>query len=52
MGLIDTIKTQLVGTSTKGATPAIRITLNAGYYLGVVTGQWKDNNDKYPNLSQ
>ena len=35
--LLSTIKKQLVGTSVTGATPAIRVTLTAGYYLNKVT---------------
>ena len=49
--LFGLIKDTLVGKSTKGATPAIRVTLTAGYYLGKVTAQWSANNDKYKDLA-
>lgn len=34
-----------------GVMPAVRISINASYYLGVVTPPWSDNNQKYPKLS-
>jgi len=35
-----------------GVTPAIRLSLNAGYYLDVPTPNWAANRATYPNLAQ
>jgi hypothetical protein len=34
-----------------GVQPALRLTLNAGYYLDVPTPNWSANRAKYPALS-
>lgn len=34
-----------------GVVPAVRFSLNAGYYLDVETLNWKENREKYPDLS-
>lgn len=49
-GLLDAMYAKLL-PSPAGIQPSIRLTLNAGYYLDVVTNNWSANRNKFPGLS-
>jgi aryl-phospho-beta-D-glucosidase BglC (GH1 family) len=47
---MDAMYTQML-PAPAGVVPAIRLTMNAGYYLDVSTPNWATNRGKFPGLS-